>query len=92
MDMKEISVYVLIHEIDGENNCGTTVSVHTSHDSACNAMVDQWCNAIEVYKYTESKHGNEYECFCELNSAGIRLFDEMEYWRIEVHTIEIPEE
>ena len=92
MDMKKVVVYLLIHEMDGKSTWGSQVSVHTSHESACAAMVSQWLEAVNDYAYWESGHGDEDECTCTINSATIRMFEDMDHWRIEAHTIEIPEE
>lgn len=92
MDMKKIIVYLLIHEMDGDSSWGSSVSVHTSHESAFNEMVSQWAQAVEAYEYWGSGHGDEDECICTINFATIRMFDDMDHWRIEVHAIEVPEE
>ena len=92
MDMKKIIVYLLVHDMDTEYNWGSNVSTHTSHESAFNEMVSQWSQAIEDYKYCGSGHGDEDECICTINSATIRMFDDIERWRIEVHAIKPPEE
>lgn len=92
MNMKKAVVYLLIHDMENEYNWGSDVSVHTSHERAFNEMVSQWLQAVESYEYWGSGHGDEDECTCTINSATIRMFEDMDHWRIEAHTIEIPEE
>ena len=91
MDMKKVVIYLLVHDMDGDNSWGSDVSVHTSYESAFSEMVSQWSQAVEDYEYFGSGHGDDDECVCTINSATIRMFDEMDHWRIEVHAIEVPE-